>query len=326
MAKTAVNPENQRWLKVLGDAMPLCLSYIPIGLACGILLHASGFNFIMILLISCVVFSGGAQFILASLMLAHSTLLTIFLTLFFLEMRYALLGSSLSRYIHDESQRFVFIFAISMNDENYAVNYLKFVTDKHWTPKDALMVEHYSLITWSVSNMVGALIGYTVHIDLEIVDFALTALFIYMIVTQLRDHLKVLMALFSAVLAVIFLVITKSTLGIIIATLIASLTGFAIENHVVKHNDHPHHTWILGKTFQPESYRHTAEDEEVLEEEDEVATQEELSGRENEEPDPAHVDEKTAAAELAEDGETLSTKGKKSVKTKSKNADKGGEQ
>lgn len=326
MAKTAVNPENQRWLKVLGDAMPLCLSYIPIGLACGILLHASGFNFIMILLISCVVFSGGAQFILASLMLAHSTLLTIFLTLFFLEMRYALLGSSLSRYIHDESQRFVFIFAISMNDENYAVNYLKFVTDKHWTPKDALMVEHYSLITWSVSNMVGALIGSTVHIDLEIVDFALTALFIYMIVTQLRDHLKVLMALFSAVLAVIFLVITKSTLGIIIATLIASLTGFAIENHVVKHNDHPHHTWILGKTFQPESYRHTAEDEEVLEEEDEVATQEELSGRENEEPDPAHVDEKTAAAELAEDGETLSTKGKKSVKTKSKNADKGGEQ
>lgn len=326
MAKTAVNPENQRWLKVLGDAMPLCLSYIPIGLACGILLHASGFNFIMILLISCVVFSGGAQFVLASLMLAHSTLLTIFLTLFFLEMRYALLGSSLSRYIHDESQRFVFIFAISMNDENYAVNYLKFVTDKHWTPKDALMVEHYSLITWSVSNMVGALIGSTVHIDLEIVDFALTALFIYMIVTQLRDHLKVLMALFSAVLAVIFLVITKSTLGIIIATLIASLTGFAIENQVVKHNDHPHHTWILGKTFQPESYRHTAEDEEVLEEEDEVATQEELSGRENEEPDPAHVDEKTAAAELAEDGETLSTKGKKSVKTKSENADKGGEQ
>lgn len=306
MAKTAVNPENKWWLKVLGDAMPLCLSYIPIGLACGILLHASGFNFIIILLISCVVFSGGAQFILASLMLAHSTLITIFLTLFFLEMRYALLGSSLSRYIHDESQRFVFIFAVSMNDENYAVNYLKFVTDKHWTPKDALLVEHYSLITWSVSNMVGALIGSAVHIDLEIVDFALTALFIYMIVTQLRDHLKVLMALLSAVLAVVFLTLTKSTLGIIIATLISSLVGFAIENQVVKHNDHPHHTWILGKTFQPESYHHTVEDEEVVEEEDKVATQEELSGRQNEVPDPAHVDEKTAAAELAGDDEAQS--------------------
>lgn len=36
-----------------------------------------------------------------------------------------------------------------MNDENYAVNYLKFATDKNWTPKDALMVEHYSLLSWA---------------------------------------------------------------------------------------------------------------------------------------------------------------------------------
>ncbi|MCG4778988.1 hypothetical protein L0P10_19105, partial [Eggerthella lenta] len=76
------------------------------------------------------------------------------------------------------------------------------------------------------------LIGSAVHIDLEIVDFALTALFLYMIVMQVRNYLSLLISLVSAVLAVIFLSLTKSTLGIIIATLIASFIGFMIENTV----------------------------------------------------------------------------------------------
>ena len=261
MAKAQINPEKARWLEVLGIAMPLCLSYIPIGLACGILLHAAGFNFIMTLVVSIVVFSGGAQFILASLLTIHAPLMSIFVTLFFLELRYALLGSSLSKYIKNESQHFIWLFAVSMNDENYAVNYLKFATDKKWTPKDGLLVEHYSLISWSVANMVGGLIGSTVSIDLEVVDFALTALFLYMVVMQVRNHLTLLICLFSAVLAVFFLVLTRSTLGIVIATLIASFTGFLIENTVRKHSKDPDGNWLLTKIFRPMATRITVEDQ-----------------------------------------------------------------
>ena len=58
--------------------------------------------------------------------------------------------------------------------------------------------------------MVGGLIGSAVHIDLEIVDFALTALFLYMIVMQVRNHLSLLISLVSAVLAVIFFVIKNA--------------------------------------------------------------------------------------------------------------------
>ena len=141
-----INPEKQPWLENLGIAMPLCLSYLPIGIACGILLHAAGMNFLLTLLVSVMVFSGGAQFILASLLVLDAPVSSIFMTLFFLELRYALLGSSLSKYFRNESQRFVLLFSASMNDENYAVNYLKFATDKNWTTRDALMVEHYSLI------------------------------------------------------------------------------------------------------------------------------------------------------------------------------------
>lgn len=261
MAKAQINPGKARWLEVLGVSMPLCLSYIPIGLACGILLHAAGFNFIMILIVSIVVFSGGAQFILASLLTINAPLSSIFLTLFFLELRYALLGSSLSKYIKSESQHFIWLFAVSMNDENYAINYLKFATDKKWTPKDALMVEHYSLISWSVANMVGGLIGSAISINLEVVDFALTALFLYMIVMQVQSHLTLLISILSAVLAVIFMVLTKSIIGVIIATLLASFTGFLIENTVRRRSNHPESNWFLTKLFRPKITRTTVEDQ-----------------------------------------------------------------
>lgn len=250
--------------------MPLCLSYLPIGIACGILLHAAGMNFLLTFIVSVLVFSGGAQFILASLLMSNAPISSIFMTLFFLELRYALLGSSLSKYLRTESQRFVWLFSVSMNDENYAVNYLKFATDKHWTPKDALMVEHYSLISWAGGNMIGGLIGSAVKIDLNIVDFALTALFIYMIVMQVRNHLSLLIGLLSAVLAVAFLSLTGSTLGIIIATLIASFVGFVIENHVRKHSADPDKAWIMRKLFRPASSRDTISDKKELHRENEV--------------------------------------------------------
>ena len=261
MVKAQINPGKARWLEVLGVSMPLCLSYIPIGLACGILLHAAGFNFIMILIVSIVVFSGGAQFILASLLTINAPLSSIFLTLFFLELRYALLGSSLSKYIKSESQHFIWLFAVSMNDENYAINYLKFATDKKWTPKDALMVEHYSLISWSVANMVGGLIGSAISINLEVVDFALTALFLYMIVMQVQSHLTLVISILSAILAVVFMVLTKNIIGVIIATLIASFIGFLIENTVRRRSKHPESNWFLTKLFRPKITRTTVEDQ-----------------------------------------------------------------
>ena len=261
MAKAQINPEKARWLEVLGIAMPLCLSYIPIGLACGILLHAAGFNFIMTLIVSVVVFSGGAQFILASLLTINAPLSSIFVTLFFLELRYALLGSSLSKYIKSESQHFIWLFAVSMNDENYAINYLKFATDKKWSPKDALLVEHYSLISWSVANMVGGLIGSTISINLEVDDFALTALFLYMIVMQVQNHLTLLISILSAVLAVWFMVLTSSIIGVVLATLVASFVGFLIENTVRRRSKKPEENWFLTKVIRPKITRTTVEDQ-----------------------------------------------------------------
>ncbi|KRN66934.1 hypothetical protein IV80_GL001024 [Pediococcus cellicola] len=237
-----------QWRVTLKEAWPLCLSYTPIGLACGILLHAAGFNTILTGLVSVFVFSGGAQFMIAQMLTTTAPILTIILMLFFLELRYALLGSSLAGYLKGQNHRFLFLFAVSMNDENYAINYLKFVTDRNWTPKDALQVEHWSLLVWTVSNIIGSLIGSAVQINLTVVNFALTALFLYMIVMQIKTRLILLISVIAGVLATFFMLLTKSTLGLVISTLVASFLGFMIESYVSKRWPKSH---LLYKIHDP---------------------------------------------------------------------------
>ncbi len=262
LATHHVNPE-KRWLSVLGDAMPLCLSYAPIGLACGILLHAAGFNFIMTFLVSILVYSGGGQFILASLLVANAPVSTIFLTIFFLELRYALLGTSLSKYLRNDKPWDVFKFAFSLNDENYAINYLKYATDKQWTVKDATMVEHFALASWAGGNLVGALVGSTITIDLEIIKFALTAMFLYMIVMQVRKRITLLVCLVSAVTSIYFLMLTKSTIGLIISTLLASLVGFMIEDYLRRKHTSLKEAWLMREFLRPSSLRKTVEEKQT---------------------------------------------------------------
>lgn len=171
---------------------------------------------------------------IASMLTIHAPMQTILLMLLFLEMRYALLGSSLSQYVRGTSKKFLLVFAASMNDENYAVNYLKFATDKTWTAENALLVEHLSLLFWTLSNLVGSLAGGFISVNLTIVDFALTALFIYMIVMQIKNKLTILISILSGIVAVLTMVWLKSTMGLVVATLIASLIGFALEDQLVK--------------------------------------------------------------------------------------------
>jgi len=137
------------------------------------------------------------------------------------------------------------MFAVSLNDENYAINYLKFATDKKWTGREALMVEHYSLLFWAASNIVGSLIGSALKIDLSIVNFALTALFLYMIVMQIKNRLTIVICLISGVLAAVCMMLTKSTLGLVISTIIASLIGFGLEATLRKKLPDSHWLWRL---------------------------------------------------------------------------------
>lgn len=217
------------WLEAFYAVIPLCLSYIPVGLACGMLLQKVGFNVLLTALLSILVFSGGAQFLVVSLLSAHASFISTILMVLFLELRYALLGSSLSQFFKKEKIPFIALFAQSMNDENYAVNYLKYSTDPNWDRHKALFVNWFSLLSWTLSNVLGYVFGSIIQIDTSLVHFALTAMFIFMFMMQLKNGLLLATGIFSGVLAVIFMILFQNTFGLILATLLASFAGYLVE-------------------------------------------------------------------------------------------------
>ncbi|WP_245592966.1 AzlC family ABC transporter permease [Carnobacterium funditum] len=75
------------------------LGYIPLGLACGILLFDSGFSIPALVLISLVVFAGAAQFMAASMMVRGATASTFIIMVFFLNLRHLLMSSSLANFL-----------------------------------------------------------------------------------------------------------------------------------------------------------------------------------------------------------------------------------
>ncbi|EPH96595.1 putative azaleucine resistance protein AzlC [Enterococcus faecalis 13-SD-W-01] len=217
------------WLQALHAAMPLCLSYMPVGLACGVLLQKVGFDPILTGLLSILVFSGGAQFLVASMLATQAPFATTILMVFFLELRYTLLGSSLSIFMKKEKRSFLAVFSQSLNDENYAVNYLKYSTDPSWNKIKALYVNWFSMAAWAGSNIVGNLFGSVIRVDADLVHFALTAMFIFMFIMQMKSKLLILTGLFSGVMAVAFMMIFQNTFALIVATVLASFAGYSLE-------------------------------------------------------------------------------------------------
>ena len=76
-----------------------------------------------------------------------------------------------------------FLFAASVTDESYGVNTARF-EEGGWSVDRALWVNIFSNSSWTISNVVGVLVGSAVGIPLSIASFAMTSIFICLLVTQ----------------------------------------------------------------------------------------------------------------------------------------------
>ena len=70
-----------------------------------------------------------------------------------------------------------------MTDESYGVNTARFA-EGNWSVDRALMVNLFSQSSWTISNIVGCAVGAAVDIPVPIAAFAMTAIFICLLVTQ----------------------------------------------------------------------------------------------------------------------------------------------
>lgn len=167
--------------------VPIFFGYISIGIPFGLMVVKAGYPWWMALFMGLTIFSGTGQYIGIGLMAAGASLPTFLITQFFVGIRHIVYGLSLLKK-YDKSLvgnwKYFLIFALT--DETYAL-----ITTSE-VPEGEHHGEYYSLIAgldwsyWLLGSVTGALIGTILPFSFAGVDFALNALFIVLMIEQIK--------------------------------------------------------------------------------------------------------------------------------------------
>ncbi len=167
-------------------SLPILISFFPVGIAYGLLMQNAGYNFLWTGACSLFVLAGSLQFLMVSFFAEGTPLATVAVMSLLLNSRHVFYGLSfVEKFRSFGPWRWFLIY--SLCDENYSLHCAyrpeEGVIEKWAYVLTAALVTFY----WLVLSMLGTLIGNLITFDTTGIDFALTALFVVILLDQLRD-------------------------------------------------------------------------------------------------------------------------------------------
>jgi 4-azaleucine resistance transporter AzlC len=212
-------------------AWPICLGYIPVGLALGVLAQQADIPVWAVGLMSVLIFAGSAQFIGVAMLAAGASTFSIILTTFVVNMRHVLMSSALAVYLHGVNRWFLTLFAYGITDESFAVNMTRFRKGQ-WNRWNALIVNHLSNLVWVLSTVIGALVGQFIPQGAFGIDYALPGMFICLLVYQLQGKIYLLTGILAGVISVTWYLLIPGNSYIVGASISAATLGFIAKRMV----------------------------------------------------------------------------------------------
>jgi 4-azaleucine resistance transporter AzlC len=189
MASTAPRPRfSPEFAFAFRQTIPVLLGYLAIGLAFGLMMAAAHYPWWLAAGMCLVVYAGAAQYLAVSLLSTNAGLAETALMVFLVNARHMVYGVSLlERFRGLGAAKAYLIFALT--DETYAL-----VTSLKDPPgldrkKVYLFISGLDQAYWTMGGLLGALAGSFLPIPTAGMGFALTALFMVLVVEQARDRL-----------------------------------------------------------------------------------------------------------------------------------------
>ena len=193
MERESIRSNGRSWAAALKATVPVLLGYTTLGAAFGLLLVNAGLPFWLAPLMSLVLYAGAAQFMAIGLLASGAGVLEMALLVLALNARHAVYGLSLlGRFEPCKRWRPYLVFGLT--DETYG---LLSTLDAPEGSDEAQREAFYAAVTilnqayWNAGTLVGALVGMAAKgiagFDAAGLDFALTALFVVLLVEQLRS-------------------------------------------------------------------------------------------------------------------------------------------
>lgn len=165
--------------------LPVLSGYLAIGIPFGLLLTQNGYPWFLAPLMSLFMYAGAGQYISIGLFASGASLPVLAATILLVNIRHIVYGLSLLTPFRTAGKWKPYLI-FSLTDETYAlltgVNPPENLPPGSFYGAIALLNHSY----WVTGSLIGALIGELLPFTLAGLDFALTALFIVLLIDQLR--------------------------------------------------------------------------------------------------------------------------------------------
>jgi 4-azaleucine resistance transporter AzlC len=202
-------------------------------MAFGVLAQKAGLSPLQIGLMSIMVFAGSSQFIAVSMLTAGASAPAIITTTFVVNMRHVLMSSALAVYLRSAHRGLLALYAYGVTDESFAVNLPRFNAGT-WSLSRALVVNHAANLTWFISTVAGGIGGRFIPAGAFGIDYALIAMFICLLIYQIRKLIHVLTAVLAGVVAVVLALAMPGNTYIVIASIVAATAGVIIQRKLIR--------------------------------------------------------------------------------------------
>lgn len=187
------------------DSLPILAGYLALGMGFGVMLQSKGYSFWWAILMSCTMFAGSGQYAGVDFLATGASVLTTAVMTFIINARHFFYGFSLlDKYKGAGALKPYMIFGLT--DETYSI------VCSAQLPEDINPKRYYFFLTalnhsyWITGCTLGAVLGEFLPFSSKGIDFAMTALFIVIMVEQwmsTREHLPALLGIATTVVCLL---------------------------------------------------------------------------------------------------------------------------
>ena len=210
-------------------ALPIVLGYVPVAFAFGVLAVKSQIPPSLAIAMSVLIFAGSGQFVLAALWGAGVGALSVVIAVFIVNLRHLLMSAAIAPYLSPLPRWQRALFGFEMTDETFGVHITAFQRGWKLAAPTLFTCNVTAQISWIGGTALGAFCGGLIT-DVKPLglDYALTAMFLALVVPQCSSRLHLIAGVFAAALSLGFKMAGLGQWNVVAATVVAATAGTAL--------------------------------------------------------------------------------------------------
>lgn len=217
------------WSEGIRRALPIMLGYLPVGFAFGILAVKNNIPPALAVGMAFLMFSGSGQFVFASMWGGGAGIFSTSAAVCIVNLRYLLMSAAEAPWLGGKKRWLRFLLGLGITDETFVVHAASIQSGWKLNLETMFVCNSLTHASWICGCAIGAFFGALVQDSRALgLDYAITAMFLALLVPQCSSRLHFFVAVFSMLLSIALKLSGLSQWNVAIATIIGATLGLAL--------------------------------------------------------------------------------------------------